>query len=128
MGKELDGAGRTVDAYIEACVREAERDAVAFGEIVWWGRHQFEFVDDELGSFVRRVISTLIQRGARVVRAFEPIRGYGWELLPQYQLETIEDSVRKLIEDSHHFDSDQDFFAWFTFESNLTPAAPPIGG
>lgn len=121
MGKEFDGAGRTVAAYIEACVREAERDAVALGEIVWWGRQQFEFTDDELESFVRTVLSTLIQRGARVVRAFEPTRGYGWELLPQYQLPTIEETVQKLIEDSRHFDRNQDFLAWLTFECNLSP-------
>jgi hypothetical protein len=122
MRKEFDGAGRTVAAYIEACVREAERDAVAFGEVVWWGRQQFEFADDELESFVRMVLSTLIQRGARVVRAFEPTQGYGWELLPQYQLLTIEETVQKLIEDSHHFDRNQDFFAWLTFECNLSPS------
>lgn len=126
MGKKLDGAGRTVDTYIEACVREAERDAVAFGEVVWWGRHQFDLVGDELESFVHQVLSTLLQRGARVVRAFEPTQGYGWELLPQYQLPTIEETVRTLIRDSHHFDRTQDFFAWFTFECNLTP--PAVGG
>lgn len=115
MGRERDGTGRTVDEYIFDKINEARNDAIAIGLIRSWGKRQFELNENEIEPFMRKVITTLLEQGVKVVRAIDVSLGYGWKLRPEYQLPSVEATVDKLMEDSIRFDDD-DFFAWFTYD------------
>ncbi len=115
MARILDGTGRTVDEYIADLILEARTDAVAIGLIAFWGKDQFKLESSEIDPFMRKVITTLLQRGVKVVRAIDVSLGYGWKLRPEYQLPTVEATVDKLMEDSIRF-ADDEFFAWFTYD------------
>ncbi|MBM3343571.1 MAG: hypothetical protein FJY56_15890 [Betaproteobacteria bacterium] len=89
MAKQLDPFGRTVDKYIEGRIQEARFDAVAFGSIVSFGKTGYELEGEELESFVRKVISSLIERGACVVQQATSTEKTDWELIPKYQVPDI---------------------------------------
>ena len=71
MGRERDGAGRKVDEYISDKINEARNDAIAIGLIKSWGKRQFELNDDEIELFMRKVLTTLLEHGMKVVRAID---------------------------------------------------------
>lgn len=107
-----------MQGYIDDCLREAAHDAVAFGNIVSVGTQQFRLEGCELESFVRRVISQLLSRGARVAKQSAVASGHDWDLNPQYQFGAEDEVIEQLIHDWKVIDDGYGFFAWFTFKLN----------
>ena len=84
MNERLDITGHTIEEFIEDELIYVRDDALAFGDIEFWGRDKFKFDDSEIKAFLRKVITALLQQGVKVVRPVGPRIGFSWKLIPEY--------------------------------------------
>lgn len=108
-----DSFGRDIQTYIEGCLQESKRDAVAIGDIFDYGTNQFNLTGGDALLFLKAVMSALLESGARVVRMSASGAASDWELLPKYVGLNATETLELLLKDLQVEKDPYGYWAWF---------------
>jgi hypothetical protein len=112
-----DGTGATIVEYLKTVAYDlAHDDTVGMWQIVPAGRLGFGLSGTELDAFVKQYIRTLLEAGAKPVRAFNlPNELWEWRAQTQYGHD-FESTAQAIIDDWHNIGSPDPEWGWLRFE------------